>query len=77
MSSDDGGDLCDAEPEVLAGDDVGAPRLRVDLHDLEVRKGDKGEDEDDGNGDRDDERERRHPDHADELEEDLLGRVGR
>ena len=72
-----GGDLRDRQAEVLTRHHVGAARLRVDLDDLEVRRGDEEQDHDDGRGDRHHQCEGGDPDVLHQLEQDLFGGVGR
>ena len=63
-------------PEVLPRHDVGAAGLRVNHHDLPVRRGHQGEDQQDHTHDGQQQDERREPGMREQLRQDLLGTVG-
>ena len=71
------GDLGRQEPEVVAGDQVGAARLRVGLDGLAVGEQEDAEDRQERQGDRDHHREDADGGRLDQDVQDLLGRVRR
>ena len=73
----DAGDLGGQQPEVVAGDDVGAAGGRVGLDRLAVGEDQERQHDQHGDGDRHDQRERGDADGGDEDPQDLLGGVGR
>ena len=70
------GHLGGDDPEVVTGDEVGAPRRRVRLDRLPVGEDQQGEHHQQGTGDRHHQRERQQAHRGHEGVEDLLGGVG-